>query len=69
MDTHKASIDIRTPVAGTVERFLVEPGDEVRPFRDRPFADPQLPQVFETHPIITLTGVSSTPRVRMKSDV
>ena len=50
VDTHKASIDIRTPHSGTVARLLVEPGAEV----------------YETHPIIALTGVSSSPRVRMK---
>mmetsp|Transcript_21224 Transcript_21224/g.63348 ORF Transcript_21224/g.63348 Transcript_21224/m.63348 type:complete len:132 (-) Transcript_21224:35-430(-) len=52
VDTHKASVDIRTPVAGVVERLLVAPGDGV----------------WEIHPIMTLTGASppASPRVKMK---
>ena len=51
VDTHKASVDIRSPVAGTVSRFLVEPGEEV----------------YETHPILTLYAKqTNSPRVRMK---
>lgn len=51
VDTHKASVDIRSPVAGTVARFLCEPGDEV----------------YETHPILTLFAKpTDSARVRMK---
>ena len=53
IDTHKASMDIRTPVGGTVARLLLEPGDNV----------------WEIHPILTLKGGSppTSKRVRMKT--
>ena len=52
VDTHKASVDIRTPVAGTVSRLLNEPGDKM----------------WEIQPILTLISdvPSSSPRVKMK---
>ena len=50
VDTHKASIDIRTPHSGTVARLLVDAGTEV----------------YESHPVLALTGPSANPRVRMK---
>ena len=55
VDTHKASVDIRTPVAGTVSGLLAEPGDKM----------------WEIQPILTLISdvPSSSPRVKMKSEV
>ena len=52
VDTHKASVDIRTPVAGTVSRLLSAPGDKM----------------WEIQPILTLISdvPSSSPRVKMK---
>ena len=52
VDTHKASVDIRTPVAGTVSRLLSDPGDKM----------------WEIQPILTLISdvPSSSPRVKMK---
>lgn len=43
VETHKASIDVRSPVSGKVSRILVEP--------DTP--------VFETHPIVALIDTTS----------
>ena len=52
VDTHKASVDIRTPVAGTISRLLLNPGDVV----------------YEIHPVLTLKGGAppTSPRVKMK---
>lgn len=52
IDTDKASVDIRTPVAGTVMRLLNKPGDHM----------------WEVQPIMTLKSdvPNSSPRVRMK---
>ncbi|KAH8057356.1 hypothetical protein JL722_7014 [Aureococcus anophagefferens] len=45
VDTHKASIDIRTPHSGTVARLLVDAGTEV----------------YESQPVLALTGPSANP--------
>ena len=48
VDTHKASVDIRTPVAGTVSRLLSQPGDKM----------------WEIQPILTSSEASALLRSR-----
>ena len=76
VDTHKASVDIRTPSPGTVSRLLAEPGDkmwEIQPIltliSDVPSSSPREDEEARRiggrrlrHPPDLVRGVSSTTR-------